>query len=93
MADRTYPPLSALLAALRGGDIGMPGSEVYPPAPAGNQPYNPVGKVATRLPAMWAQRLSGPGQVWTSTTPMGTAEMIRPAQDILKLARGGWAPR
>jgi hypothetical protein len=44
MPDPQYPPLSSLWQ-------GMPGSEVYPPAPAGNRPYNPVGQTVASLTA------------------------------------------
>ena len=84
-----YPPLATLLSGLRGGDIGMPGSEVYPPAPQGNQPYNPVGSYA----GLWANRFAHPGRIAASSMPMTTEQMLPAAQDIMKLFRLGGMPR
>jgi len=76
-----YPPLSTILAGVRGGDIGMPGSEVYPPAPAGNQPYNPIGNYAD----LWLRRFARPGQAYGTTIPLTTQQMMPMAQDIMKV--------
>ena len=83
MPDPTYPPLASLWQ-------GMPGSEVYPPAPPGNRPYNPVAAFLAQQARKYGGYASSAGNAYAATTPIGTEEMLAPARDIMKLigARG-----
>jgi hypothetical protein len=72
--------------------IGMPGSEVYPPAPAGNQPYDPVrAYVQQQIQSKMAPFLL-PHDVLYSQTPVSTAQMYGPALGLAALARLGTPP-
>ena len=67
--------------------IGMPGSEVYPPAPAGNKPYNPVGDYVKYKAGETAAPFLLPGQVYNSPVPVTTNQMIVPALGLAALGR------
>jgi len=52
MADPKYPPLATLgkiLAASPGGNIGMPGSEVYPPESVIGGPHDVASELAAHI--------------------------------------------
>src|SRR5215831_17435311 len=72
--------------------IGMPGSEVYPPAPAGNKPYNPVADYIKYKTQETAAPFLLPGQVYNSPYPVTANQMIVPALGLAALGRLGVPP-